>query len=95
MSTITAFLPLRVARRALGLLERVRRPSSEPASPAEATQGPRPPMASPWDDADSASTRELLVPTSGDEPPATRASRQAQDYLERRRRKLSQQLDER
>lgn len=45
------------------------------------------------DDPDSTTTRELLIPTT-DEPAATRASRQAQAYLERRRRKLARSLDD-
>lgn len=93
MSATTVILPLRVARRALGVIERTLRPASPPEPPAEAMADPQSAGASASDDADSTSTRELLVPTSGDEPAATRASRQAQDYLERRRRKLSRQLD--
>ena len=37
-------------------------------------------------------TRERLLPTSQDEAPAARASREARLYLERRRRQLNAEL---
>lgn len=80
----TTVLPLRAVRRVLDRVERALRPS-DPDEPAiDVTTA---------DDLDSTTTRELLVPTTTGEPRAARASRQAQDYLERRRRKLSRQLD--
>lgn len=78
----TTVFPLRTVRRLLDRVERALRPSEadEPAVDPTAV-----------DDLD---TRELLVPSASGEPRAARASRQAQDYLERRRRKLSRQLDD-
>ena len=80
--------PFRAVRRVLDQVERALRPADaelEPTIPA--------PEPAPVADEDSLTTRELLVPRSTDEPHAARASRQAQDYLERRRRKLNQQLE--
>ena len=79
--------PFRVVRRVLDHVERALRPSDAALDPTAA------PAPAPVTDEDSLTTRELLVPGSTDEPHAARASRQAQDYLERRRRKLSRQLE--
>lgn len=84
----TASLPVRALRRALDRVERVLRPAAEvDAAPVSVD------VSDVHPDLDSTTTRELLIPTRTDEPAAARASRQAQDYLERRRRKLSQQLE--
>jgi hypothetical protein len=88
--------PLRFVRRVLDQVERALRPDRpggealDPPAPAPADDAPVP--GRPDDDLDSTTTRELLVPTS-DEPAAARASRQAQAYLERRRRKLARTFD--
>ena len=87
-TSTAAILPLRALRRALGRVERVLRPDLD-AGPSCVTVTEVPA------EVDSATTQELLVPRLTDEPAATRASRQAQDYLERRRRKLSRQLEDR
>ena len=87
-ATATVSLPLRALRRALDRVERVLRPV-EDVDPAPASVD----VSDVDADLDSTTTRELLIPTRTDEPAAARASRQAQDYLERRRRKLSQQLE--
>lgn len=87
--------PLRFVRRVLDQVERALRPDRPGGEaidpPASADDAPVP--GRPADDLDSTTTRELLVPTS-DEPAAARASRQAQAYLERRRRKLARTLDD-
>ena len=94
MSATTAFLPLRAVRRMLGHVDAALRPAT-PVATAEALAPPDRSIPSPDEDEDATTTRELLVPARTGEPPAARASRQAQDYLERRRRKLNRQLDER
>ena len=84
-----AMQPLHVLRRVLDRLERVLRPEEAdgPALTSRAVVDPVPV------DLDSTTTQELLLPRRTSEPAAARASRQAQDYLERRRRKLSRQLE--
>jgi transposase len=74
----------RALRRLLGRVEHALRPGGDPCRPEHHGD----------DEVDHTTTRELLVP-SADEPAATRASRQARDYLEHRRRKLIRQLDDR
>ena len=87
-TSTTVTLPLRALRRALGRVERVLRPVEVVGA------GPASTTVTDIDlHGDSTTTQELLVPRLTDEPAATRASRQAQDYLERRRRKLNQQLE--
>ncbi len=85
-----AILPLRALRRALGRVERALRPDGDVdavATSATVTDAPVAP--------DPTMTQELLIPRLTDEPAATRASRQAQDYLAWRRHKLSRQLEDR
>lgn len=92
MSATTVLLPFRAVRHVLGRIDRVMRP----AAPVATTEAMSPcPDPSRGTDEDSTTTRELLVPARTGEPAAARASRQAQDYLERRRRKLTEQLGER
>lgn len=89
VSRLTKALPMKVARHTLGLFGRALRPLA-----AERDTAQEPPVVdlfAPADD-DSSMTRELLLATAGDEAPAERASRQARLYLERRRRRLNQQL---
>lgn len=78
--------PLRIVRRVLDTVERALRPAADrdPVEPgAVDTAAP---------DLDTSTTRELLLPVLTGEAPARRAQRQASDYLERRRRKLAEQL---
>lgn len=96
VSHLTKALPVKVARHTLGLFGRVLRPlatdrgaSAEPPvvelfAPSDDDRDARP--------EDSSATRELLLAAAADEPPAERASRQARAYLERRRRRLNEQL---
>ena len=85
----TSTSPLRALRRVLDRLERLLRPDEAvDAAPTSRTVVDAVPA-----DVDSTTTRELLIPRPTGEPAAARASRQAQDYLERRRRKLAQLLD--
>lgn len=91
MSATTVFLPLRAVRRALGVIERAVRPAA-PVATTRALPASDDPASSPDADGDSTTTREMLVPARTGEAAAARASRQAQDYLERRRRKLNEQL---
>lgn len=86
MSATPAVLasPFRALRRALASVERALRPGDVPAAPG--------PDAGATVD-DPTTTRELLVPAVTGEAPAARASRQARDYLERRRNQLRRQLD--
>lgn len=91
-ATPAAVSPVRAVRRALDQLERALRPADaglDDERPSPPPSGP----ADPDDELDSTTTSELLIPT-GDEPHARRASRQAQAYLERRRRKLRRQLED-
>ena len=89
-TSTAAILPLRALRHALGRVERALRPLGDvDAGPASLTVTDVP------GDLDPTMTQELLVPRLTDEPAAARASRQAQDYLEWRRRKLSRQLEDR
>lgn len=98
-TSATTNLPLRALRHALDRVERALRPTpSETGTSLDhdtvATCSTA--VAAPSsDDLDSTTTRELLIPRATDEPAAARASRQAADYLERRRRKLSRQLEDR
>ena len=89
-SSATTSLPFRALRHALDRVERALRPASDADA---ASRTPVAPAVTVDDDLDSTTTRELLVPRPTDEPAAARASRQAQDYLERRRRKLNRQLE--
>ena len=82
--TVPATFPFRTVRRVLDQVERALRPAD---AVDDLDDG-----AITTVDVDATTTQELLVPRTG-EPHAVRASRQAQDYLERRRRKLNQQLD--
>lgn len=93
-ATPAAVSPVRAVRRVLDQLERALRPAEDPFDGADTPAvSVRPVPSRPAeDDLDSTTTTELLIPTS-DEPHAARASRQAQAYLERRRRKLSRQLE--
>lgn len=84
---VPATFPFRTVRRVLDQVERALRP----ADAVDDLDGIDERAIAPAD-VDATTTRELLVPRTG-EPHAVRASRQAQDYLERRRRKLNQQLD--
>lgn len=89
-TSTAAILPLRALRRALGRVERALRPVGDvDAAPRSII------VTDVAADLDSTTTQELLIPRLTDEPAATRASRQAQDYLEWRRRKLSRQLEAR
>lgn len=86
-ATLIVASPLRAVRRALDRFERALRPEGDGG--LDDADGPD------RDELDATTTGELLVPSSTDEAAATRASRQAQDYLERRRRKLRRELEER
>ncbi len=96
VARVTSALPVRVVRRTLDRVERVLQPDRDPdgaidAAPDEpATVEAVPAVA----EDDSSVTRELLLATTTDEPRAARASRQARLYLERRRQKLSEALDD-
>lgn len=94
-ATPAAVSPVRAVRRVLDQLERALRPVDASVEDADASavsdgRARRRPLE---DDLDSTTTTELLIPTS-DEPHAARASRQAQAYLERRRRKLNRLLED-
>lgn len=85
--------PLRAVRRALDRFERALRPE-DAVAPGSRGPGDLDDADGPdRDELDATTTRELLVPSPTDEAAATRASRQAQDYLERRRRKLRRELE--
>jgi hypothetical protein len=78
--------------RALGpraLLRRVRRVADDVERALRPELSLPPPAAGDLDHVDD--TRELLLPNL-DEPPVARAQRQARLYLERRRRKLADDL---
>ena len=85
----TSTSPLRALRRVLDPVERLLRPR-EASDPTPRSRDVVDPVTA---DLDSTTTQELLVPRRTGEPAAERASRQAQDYLERRRRKLAKQLE--
>lgn len=97
VSRLTKALPMKVARHTLGLFGRALRPLALHRDAAEET--PVVDLVGPADDhrvspkdGDDSVTRELLLATAADEPAAQRASRQARTYLERRRRRLNEQL---
>lgn len=76
---------VRLARRTLDAVENALRPD-------DAT------LPSGGDDdngADATTTQDILIPRDTGERASSRATRQAQDYLARRRRKLREDLDSR
>lgn len=97
VSRVTSALPHRVVRRTLDRVERVLQPGRDGDAGIDAAPDEPP---APIEDVpavaedDSSVTRELLLATTTDEPRAARASRQARLYLERRRQKLSEALDD-
>lgn len=96
VSRLTKALPVKVVRHTVGLFGRALRPSHaidrDRASEAPVVELFTPVDVAARDADDSSATRELLLAAAHDEPPAERASRQARIYLERRRRRLNEQL---
>lgn len=98
-SRVSDTLPVKMVRATLDRVERVLRPvmltdpSGAPEQDPEASASPIEGIPGA-DMEDSSITRELLLPTATDEPAAARASRQAREYLERRRRLLRAALDD-
>ncbi len=97
VARVTSTLPARVVRRTLERVERVLQPGRELDGEVDVAADAPP---APIEDVpvvaeeDSSVTRELLLATTIDEPRAARASRQARLYLERRRQKLNEALDD-